>query len=62
MAKTKEKESAKFLLKSKTFWAETLLIGLGIVSAYEGKMKGATQSVLTGLGFIGLRNAIRKLK
>jgi len=57
----KEKETAKVLLKSKTFWAETLLIGLGIVSAYEGKMEEAAQLVLTGLGFIGLRDAIRKL-
>jgi len=62
MAKIKEKESARVLLKSKTFWAGTLLIGLGIVSAYEGKMEEAAQLVLTGLGFIGLRDAIRKLK
>jgi len=50
------------LLKSKTFWAGTFLIGLEIVSAYEGKMEEAAQLVLTGLGFIGLRDAIRKLK
>jgi len=39
MVKKREKESARVLLKSKTFWAGTLLIGLGIVSAYEGKWK-----------------------
>jgi len=62
MVKKKEKESVRVLIKGKTFWTKTLLIGLGIVSAYEWKMEETTQLVLTGLGFMWLRDATRKLK
>jgi len=54
-------QSAVSLLKSKTFWAGAILIVLGLISLAEGKVNEASQLIFTGLGFIGLRDAIRKL-
>ena len=55
-------EGVVILIKSKTFWAGVILIILGLVSLAEGKIDEASQLIFTGLGFIGLRDAIRKLE
>ena len=48
------------LLKTKTFWSGVGLIAYGIVRLVSGDPTG-WESVITGLGVIFLRDAIRKV-
>ena len=44
------------MIKSKTIWAGALMIVLGLVSSIGGNIDPT--SILTGLGFVGLRTAM----
>lgn len=57
-----QKEEIKPLWKSKTFWSGVGLIALGLYLFVAGERITAAQLIFTGLGLIGIRDAIRKLQ
>ena len=49
-------------LNSKTFWIGVVCIALGVVDSLLGDKDGGVQLILLGLGFLGVRDAVRKVE
>ena len=47
-------------LTSKTFWAGVGLIGFGVYQLTQGNIDAGVQSILAGLGALGIRHAVAK--
>ncbi len=54
--------TVKPLYKSKTFWSGIALIMLGLYMYSTGEIITGSQLIFTGLGLIGIRDAIKKLQ
>jgi len=55
-------QEVKPLYKSKTFWSGVALIALGLYMYATGEVIAGSQLIFTGLGLIGIRDAIKRLE